>query len=50
MTAAEYDTLAVKAARLAAGATTQADANRWWASADRYADLADRARTANPNR
>ncbi len=45
MTTAEYDTLAVRAARLAATATTQADANRWWAQADRYAGLADRART-----
>ncbi len=41
MTAAQYDTLAVKAARLAEAATTQADANRWWARADRYAELAN---------
>lgn len=45
MTAAEYDTLAVKAARLAEGAATHSDASRWWNRSDQYAALADRART-----
>ncbi len=45
MAAAQFAALAAKAARLAATATTQDDANRWWARADRWADLADRART-----
>jgi hypothetical protein len=43
MTTAQYLTLAVKAARLAATSTTQAEANRWWAEVERYEALAEAA-------
>ncbi len=40
MTAEQYEILALKAARLAATSTTQAEANRWWVACERYETLA----------
>ncbi len=42
---APYTQLATRLARLAATATTQAEANHWWAETDRIAALADLAGT-----